>query len=104
MHEELREALKKGLNLQAIEIEKNAFKMAIGGIEVSKKKYARQDGVMVLVEEVIEKTLPNVTMQIFMLKNLMPEKYRDTTDITFETKQKEAMDGVVKLAETLGAK
>lgn len=80
-HDELREALKKGIDEKALNIEKKAFQMALGGIEVSKKKYQRVNGEMLLVEEIIEKTLPNVTMQIFMLKNLMPEKYKERQEV-----------------------
>ena len=80
-YEELREALKKGLNLQGLEIEKKAFSVAMGGIKVTKTKQQLVNGKMTVVEIVTEETLPNVTMQIFMLKNLLPERYRDKTEL-----------------------
>lgn len=75
-HEELSEAVEKGKVSAIAELENAAFKSATGH-KVSEKK-VEQDADGKTKVTVTEKYIPpNPAQNIFMLKNLMPKKYKD---------------------------
>ncbi|MCE5169421.1 transposase [Paenibacillus profundus] len=89
-HSELSEALKRGQEVVDVMVENALFKRAIGYKydEVTKeadKQIDEETGelitVMVETKRVTKEVQPDVTAQIFWLKNRRPDKWRDKQDI-----------------------
>lgn len=88
-HEALSAALKKGKEVADVEVENSLFKRATGYRydEVTRElqTVVDEDGEIVkaLVEtkRVTKEVQPDVTAQIFWLKNRRPDKWRDKQDI-----------------------
>lgn len=87
---ELSEALKKGQEVADVEVENALFKRAIGYkydevTRESDKVIDPESGqiktVMVETKRVTKEVQPDVTAQIFWLKNRRPEKWRDKQEI-----------------------
>jgi len=87
---ELAEALKKGQEVADIEVENALFKRALGYRydEVTReaaKELDQETGeyktVMVETKRVTKEVQPDVTAQIFWLKNRRPDKWRDKQEI-----------------------
>lgn len=78
---EISEALKKGKDVVDVEVENALLKTALGYSydEVTKERVRNPEtGKMELVEtkRVTKRVLPNVTAQIFFLKNRRPDQWR----------------------------
>ncbi len=79
----LEDSVKKGVDKYASSVESAAFKLACGyDIKYSEKEYEIVNGKKVLksVKTKVKHVLPNPVIQIFLLKNLMPEKYKDRVE------------------------
>lgn len=77
------ETVKKGTDKFALSVESAAFRLATGyDIKYKEKEYEIVKGKKVLksVKEKVKHVLPNPVIQIFLLKNLMPEKYKDKVE------------------------
>lgn len=91
--EEFKDALKKGRYISNGEIINSAYRQAMGykTVEIKREKQWATDHKgrlllddngqpyqhMVVTEEKIKDVAPNATMTIFMLKNRMPDQFRD---------------------------
>lgn len=88
-HEEFSNAIKDGKELPDSKVEAALFKMATGFDYKARKPLVVSDGKdvgsHVVVAEYREKSLPNVTAQIFWLKNRRPDRWRDKQDIQVDT-------------------
>lgn len=88
---EITEALKKGKEVVDIQVENALLKRALGYAftEVTKERVAERDpgtgeilgSSMIVTKEVIKEVTPDVTAQIFWLKNRKPEAWRDVKNI-----------------------
>lgn len=76
---EISESLKRGKEVVDIEVENALFKRAIGYRykEIKTEETADGEKVTTTIKEVI----PDVTAQIFWLKNRCPKKWRDKQDV-----------------------
>jgi len=75
-HEEFRTAFSEGKVLADSRVEASLYERAIGSEYVEKKVITYPDG-SVRIEETTKKVLPDVTAQIFWLKNRKPKEWRD---------------------------
>jgi len=85
-HPELIEVLKKNKEVVDIEVENSTLKSAHGYevVETTKEMRLNPDTEkyeLVVIKEVIKHVPPNVTAQIFWLKNRKPEQWSDRHDI-----------------------
>lgn len=88
---EITEALKKGKEVVDIQVENALLKRALGYActEVTKERVIERDpetgeilgSSMIVIKEVIKEVTPDVTAQIFWLKNRKPEAWRDVKNI-----------------------
>lgn len=86
---ELGDSVKKGDERFALSVESAAFRLACGyDIKYKEREFEYVKGKKVLkkVVEKVKHVLPNPVIQIFMLKNLMPEKYKDNPENKKEEK------------------
>ena len=86
VHQPIQQALKRGKELVDIEVENALYKRAMG-YTYEEKTYERKqineegDMGMVLAKTVTKEVLPDVTAQIFWLKNRKPAEWRDKQQI-----------------------
>lgn len=85
-HSELSEALKRGQEIVDVEVENALLKRAVGYTydEVTKEAVTNPktgETIMVETKRVTKEVQPDVTAQIFWLKNRRPDKWRDKKDI-----------------------
>lgn len=107
VHQPIQQALKRGKELVDIEVENALFKRAMGysyeEVTIERRNIGKdEDGLifeMVETKRVTKEVQPDVTAQIFWLKNRKPDKWRDRpieTAVAAELldKAKEMLDGV----------
>lgn len=92
-HPKISESLKKGKEVVDYKVENALLKRALGYKETEMK--LNKDGDLVQVEKEIP---PDVTAQIFWLKNRRPDKWRDKQ---VDDKQQTAVEDLTPLAEKL---
>ena len=83
-HSEFREAIKKGKEVSNGELLNSAFKQSTGFYyteEQAIKVKCGKDQERIEIVEVEKFMPPNPTMSIFMLKNRLPEQYKDKREI-----------------------
>ena len=82
-YNEISEAIKKGKEVADYEIENAMYKAALGYEFEEVKTYVEDagNGQKKRVEKIKKHVAPNVTAQIFWLKNRKPEAWRDKQDI-----------------------
>ena len=88
-HSEVVEALKRGKEVVDFEVENCLFKRATGySYEEVTSEAKNVDGILVMVEtkRVKKEVPPDVTAQIFWLKNRKPKEWRDKQDIEYTNK------------------
>jgi len=96
-HSEIREALKRGKEVVDIEVENALFRSAMGYRydEITKEVVADKEAgtsYLAVTKVVTKEVLPDVTAQIFWLKNRKPAEWRDKIP---EAPDKEDGGGVV---------
>jgi len=102
-YREIRESLKKGKEVVDIEVENALLKRALGYkyTETTKERVielnpqtGEPESKMVVTKEVVKEVQPDVTAQIFWLKNRKPEVWRDKRDfeLSGELNQKSPYD------------
>lgn len=76
---EFSEAIKNAKTIPNLELENSMFDLATGNCyeEITRTIVDIKTGEPVRIEKIKRKVPPNPTMQIFLAKNRMPEKYRD---------------------------
>ena len=97
-HEPIRQALKRGKEAVDIEVENALLKRALG-YSYKESTFEMRKGMMTLTKVVTKEVQPDVTAQIFWLKNRKPPEWRDKPiDTAAATelleKAKEMLDGV----------
>lgn len=78
-HSSIFSALKKGKEIIDIQVENSLLKRALGYSYKEVKTEVSDDGQKVITT--VKEVIPDVTAQIFWLKNRMPDKWRDKKDI-----------------------
>lgn len=102
-YREIRESLKKGKEVVDIEVENALLKRALGYkyVEVTKERVTElnphtgePESKLVVTKEVVKEVQPDVTAQIFWLKNRKPDVWRDKRDfeLSGELNQKSPYD------------
>lgn len=82
-NEALTETVKKGDQKRNEAVESAAFRLACGyELKYEEKEYEVIEGKKTLksIKKKVKHVLPNPIIQIFLLKNLMPEKYKDRVE------------------------
>lgn len=79
-HLPISQTLKKGKEVADIMVENALFKRAIG-YEYTETTNEYEDGNLVRTKEIVKKERPDVTAQIFWLKNRKPEQWRDKQNV-----------------------
>jgi hypothetical protein len=74
-HHELTDALEKGREEIIDVIQNTAYKLALGGIKTSKKKYIKEADKMILIEETIEESLPYFPAIQTILEKKRPKEW-----------------------------
>ena len=76
---EFAEAVRQAASVPELELEKSMFDLATGKVYVEEVKSVIDPttGKIIRVEKTKRQLPPNPTLQIFLAKNRMPEKYRD---------------------------
>ncbi len=76
---EFSDAIKKAKTIPNLELENSMFDLATGNCyeEITRTIVDINTGKPVKIETIRRKVPPNPTMQIFLAKNRMPEKYKD---------------------------
>lgn len=84
-HPELSEALKEGKDDAVAKVEGALYRRAMGYDVVETKsigtKKEGEDPVVTRYEKTVKQVHPDVTAQIFFLKNVCPERWRDKQDL-----------------------
>lgn len=97
-HMEIVEALKKGKEVVDIQVENALLKRALGYTytEVTREQVPAT-GEMIITKKVTKEVQPDVTAQIFWLKNRRPDRWRDKQDIqvTGLEKEKTKLDDLI---------
>ena len=78
---ELSEALKKGAEVVDTEVENTLLKRALGYEYDETTKERNDSGELIVTKVVHKQVVPDVTAQIFWLKNRCPDKWRDKTQV-----------------------
>ena len=102
-YREIRESLKKGKEVVDIEVENALLKRALGYkyTEVTRERVVElnphtgePESKLVVTKEVVKEVQPDVTAQIFWLKNRKPDVWRDKRDfeLSGELNQKSPYD------------
>lgn len=82
LYPEFSEALKQGKNVVDAQVEESLLKRALGYEYEEVKMIMTDDGKRTRrVEKTIKQVLPDVTAQIFWLKNRQPARWRDSHEI-----------------------
>lgn len=98
---DIRDALKKGKEVVDIEVENALLKRALG-YEYEEVRTETENGVATKVVKTTKMVVPDVTAQIFWLKNRKPEAWRDKVVYTDESQLQKldeliaAIDGKAK--------
>ena len=98
-HVEIMEALKKGKEVVDIEVENALFKRAMGyeyeeTTEEAVFNKATKEWEMVVTRKQRKTVPPDVTAQIFWLKNRLPGKWRDKKAVDMEATVSSPFEGV----------
>ena len=101
---EINEALKKGKEVVDIQVENALLKRAMGYkyTEVIKEPVIDKETgktKMVVVKEVTKEVLPDVTAQIFWLKNRKPVEWRDKQEIDIAGKDGKPFEVNIKVVD-----
>lgn len=78
---ELSEVLKKGAEIVDTEVENALLKRALGYDYDEITKERNGDNELIITKTVRKQVTPDVTAQIFWLKNRCPDKWRDKTQV-----------------------
>lgn len=78
---ELSEVLKKGAEIVDTEVENALLKRALGYDYDEITKERNSDNELIITKTVRKQVTPDVTAQIFWLKNRCPDKWRDKTQV-----------------------
>ena len=81
---ELAEAIRNGRKVMDEQVESSLLKRAMGYEYVEEAWGKNQLGEMVIVKRVVKMQAPDVTAQIFWLKNRQPELWRDKVEVKNE--------------------
>ena len=86
---EFSEAIKKAKAVPDLELENSMYNLATGNFyeEITRMILDVKTGQPVRIEKITRRVPPNPTMQIFLAKNRMPEKYRDRPEINNENSE-----------------
>ena len=76
------EALKRGCDAADIAVESALFKRAVGYVVEEVTKQLDKSGELVVVKVVQKVVEPNVTAQLFWLKNRRPDLWSERVDVT----------------------
>ena len=76
------EALKRGSDAADIAVESALFKRAVGYVVEEVTKQLDKSGELVVVKVVQKVVEPNVTAQLFWLKNRRPDLWSERVDVT----------------------
>ena len=76
------EALKRGSDAADIAVESALFKRAVGYVVEEVTKQLDKSGELVVVKVVQKVVEPNVTTQLFWLKNRRPDLWSERVDVT----------------------
>ena len=101
---EINEALKKGKEVVDIQVENALLKRAMGYkyTEVIKEPVVDKETgktKMVVVKEITKEVLPDVTAQIFWLKNRKPAEWRDRQEIDVAGKDGKPFEVNIKVVD-----
>lgn len=101
---EITEALKKGKEVVDIQVENALLKRAMGYkyTEITKEPVVDKETgktKMVVVKEVTKEVLPDVTAQIFWLKNRKPVEWRDKQEIDIAGKDGKPFEVNIKVVD-----
>ncbi|ALC88136.1 hypothetical protein AM499_07795 [Bacillus sp. FJAT-22090] len=88
---EFADALKKGKKVIDEQVENSLLKRAIGYRYEEETWGKGNDGEMAIVKRVMKSQAPDVTAQIFWLKNRQPERWRERVELKNEHK------GIIKV-------
>lgn len=99
---QISQSLKKGKEIVDIKVENSLLKRALGYTvtEITKERQLNPhtgEYELVITKEVTKEIVPDVTAQIFWLKNRCPEKWRDKT----ETSHTVSIEDLTPLADLL---
>ncbi len=114
-YSDISDTLKRGKEIVDIEVENRLLKRALG-YEFTEKHNERVlnketgEYEFVLTKEVTKEVVPDVTAQVFWLKNRRPEQWRDKRDIVVDGKiettsqltDEELAEQISKLEKDLG--
>ncbi len=91
------EAIKSAKTIPDLELENAMFQLAIGKMTVEETKSILDPrlGKVIRIERVKKQIPPNPTMQIFLAKNRMPDKYRNVN--RYDTGNTEVEDTEVEI-------
>lgn len=81
---ELAETIRSGRKVMDQQVENSLLKRAIGYQYEEDTWGKNHDGEMVIVKRVVKSQAPDVTSQIFWLKNRQPERWRERVEIKNE--------------------
>jgi hypothetical protein len=81
---ELAEAIKRGRKVKDLEVENSLLQRATGYQYEEDVYEPDEDGNLVVVKRVLKSQAPDVTAQIFWLKNRNPSEWRDKVEIQNE--------------------
>ncbi len=81
---ELLDAIKKGRRVKDYEVENSLLQRATGYQYEEDVYEANEDGELIVVKRTVKSQAPDVTAQIFWLKNRMKEEWRDKVEISNE--------------------
>lgn len=89
-HREISEALKKGKEVVDIQVENALLKRALGYEYLEKRvEVSDKDGKRVI--ETVKQVIPNITAQIFWLKNRRPDRWRDKQEVSMDEETRKAL-------------
>ena len=98
----LEEIMRKSKAVVDQQVENALFKRALGYTWEEETRERTSGGEMVLVKTVTRHVPPDVTAQIFWLKNRKPEEWRDKRDIGLSGSTKEQTDKMDDMLKQLG--
>ena len=81
---EFADAIKKGKRVIDEQVENSLLKRAMGYQYEEEIWGKSRDGEMVLIKRVVKSLAPDVTAQIFWLKNRQPERWKDKVEVKNE--------------------
>lgn len=99
---DISDALKRGKEVVDIQVENALLKRALG-YEYTEVKTKKENGIVTEVTTTTKQVVPDVTAQIFWLKNRKPEKWRDKVVYTDEG-ELEKLDDLIGSIDRLAGK